>query len=158
MTPRSTLHNKVTKALIDTCMKPAVPAYPIKLPARLVVASVMHKFARVSVAAEACLLVIFADVRLVIKAHSHAHIAGSTQWAMQACKTLSFFITYSKWEDSIFSAALKRYPLEFSALTASESRAKLCETGAVPRLDCKGRLALQGCTRREPYLNPSRCL
>ena len=72
-------------------MKPAVSANPIKLPARLVVASIVHKFACVSIATEACLLVVLADVRLVVKSHGHAHIAGSSQGAMQACNQAYLF-------------------------------------------------------------------
>ena len=58
----------------------------------------MHKLARVAVAAEACLLVVLADIWLVVKPHSHAHIAGGSQGSMQTCThTLLCSVQMHKW-------------------------------------------------------------
>ena len=60
-------------------------AYLVKLPSRLVITPIVDKFAGVSISTEACLLIVFADVWLVVKAYSHPHITGCSQGPMKTC-------------------------------------------------------------------------
>ena len=65
--------------------------YPFQLPARLVIATIVHKLASISVSTIARLFVILADVWLIIKSHSGSDMLTRTQWPMCAP---SFFAPY----------------------------------------------------------------
>lgn len=65
--------------------------YPFQLPARLVIATIVHKLASITIPTIARLFVIFADVWLIIKSYSGSDMLTRTQWPM--C-TPSFFAPY----------------------------------------------------------------
>lgn len=71
------LHGWDTKSLVQPHCAMQTP-YPFKLPARLVIATVMHKLASIAIPTVTCLFVIFADVWLVIESYSGSDMLTRT--------------------------------------------------------------------------------